>query len=194
MTTNIPGYAYGDPGLVTSPVTLEDLAKLEQTVLWTEDDARAIARAGEILAPRVGRVLDVWYGYVGSHPFLIETFAGADGTPDAGYLGAVRARFERWIVDLCTRTRDQDWLDYQHEIGLRHTSAKKNLTDNSASTSLEIPLRYLVAFIVPLTVTIRPFLAEEITDANELDAVYHAWLKAVTLTASLWAEPYSQSW
>jgi Protoglobin len=194
MTTNIPGYAYGDPGLATSPVTLDDLAKLEQTVLWTEDDARAMVRAGEILTPRVERVLDVWYGYVGSHPFLIETFSGADGTPDADYLGAVRARFERWIVDLCTRNRDQDWLDYQHEIGLRHTPAKKNLTDGIASTSSEIPLRYLVAFIIPLTLTIRPFLAEEITDANELDTVYHAWMKAVTITASLWAEPYSQSW
>lgn len=194
MSTNIPGYAYGDPGLATSPVTLEDLAKLEQTVLWTEADARAMVRAGEILAPRAERVLDVWYGYVGSHPFLIESFAGADGTPDSDYLGAVRARFERWIVDLCTRDRDQDWLDYQHEVGLRHTPAKKNLTDGVASTATEVRLRYLIAFVVPLTVTIRPFLAEEITDAQELDTVYHAWLKAVTITASLWAEPYSQLW
>lgn len=194
MTTDIPGYAYGDPRLETSPVTPEDLARLEQTVLWTETDARALARAAEILGPRAERILDVWYGYVGSHPFLIESFAGADGTPDPDYLSAVRARFERWIIDLCTRERDQAWLDYQHEVGLRHTAAKKNLTDGVTSTAPEIRLRYLVAFIVPLTLTIRPFLAEEISDGQELDTVFQAWFKAVTLTATLWAEPYGGSW
>jgi hypothetical protein len=131
---------------------------------------------------------------VGAHPFLIESFAGADGTPDPGYLAKVRARFERWIVDLCTRDRDQTWLDYQHEVGLRHTAAKKNVTDGVTSTASEIRLRYLIGFIVPLTLTIRPFLAEGIDNAEELDAAYNAWFKAVTITAILWAEPYDASW
>ena len=188
------GYTYGSADLETSPVSLDDLRKIEETILWTDADRQALLRARSILEPRTDKILDVWYGYVGSHPFLIESFAGADGTPDSNYLGAVRARFERWIVDLCSRDRDQDWLDYQHEMGLRHTPAKKNLTDGVTSTASEVRLRYLVAFIVPLSVTIRPFLAEEITDAQELDTVYHAWFKAVTITASLWAEPYSQLW
>jgi hypothetical protein len=194
MSTIAPGYSYGDPSLPASPVTLDELNRLEQTVLWTDADRQALARAGEILSPRAERILDVWYGFVGSNPFLIESFAGADGTPNPDYLAAVRARFEAWIVDLCTRDRDQTWLDYQHEIGLRHTNAKKNVTDGVTSTASEIRLRYLVAFVVPLTLTIRPFLAEEITDAQELDQVFQAWFKAVTLTASLWSEPYSALW
>lgn len=194
IMSSIPGYTFGNESLAPSPVSLEDLARLESTVLWTQDDAKALRRAGEILAPQTDRILDVWYGFVGSHDFLIASFAGADGTADPDYLGAVRARFAQWIVDTCMRNRDQQWLDYQHEIALRHTAAKKNRTDGVNSTASEINLRYIIAFIVPLTVTIRPFLAEQGADADEVEAMYLAWSKSVTLTAALWAEPYSSAW
>ncbi|WP_104137783.1 protoglobin domain-containing protein [Arthrobacter sp. ZGTC131] len=188
-----PGYAYGDRNLVQSPVSLEDLAKLKATVLWSDKDHALLKRAGEVLVPRTDRILDVWYGFVGSLDHLLVSFSDHQGNPNADYLAAVRQRFAIWIADLCTREYDQEWLDYQNEIALRHTAARKNETDGVDSTS-EIHLRYVVAFIVPLTMTIRPFLAEEISDEDELDAVYHAWLKAVTLTATLWAQPYSPSW
>ena len=190
----IPGYTYGSENLPSSPVSLDDLARLEATVLWTEDDAAALRRAGEILGPQSDSILDVWYGFVGSHDFLIASFAGADGTPDADYLAAVRVRFAQWIEDTCSRDHDQQWLDYQHEIALRHTAAKKNRTDGVTSTAAEINLRYIIAFVVPLTATIRPFLAGQDTDPAEVEAMYQAWFKAVTLTATLWAEPYAQSW
>ena len=189
-----PGYTYGSPDLLPSPVTLDDLDRLHATVLWGDADAQALRRAGDILGPRADRILDVWYGFVGGNAHLVEFFAGADGTPNSDYLASVRARFERWIVDLCTRERNQEWLDYQNEIALRHTAAKKNVTDGVKSTSDEIALRYVIAFIVPLTITIRPFLAEELTDANELENAYQAWFKAVTVTATLWSQPYSRSW
>ena len=47
---------------------------------------------------------------------------------------------------------DQAWLDYQEEIGLRHTRAKKNRTDN-AQTPPHIPLRYLLAFTATMNAT-----------------------------------------
>jgi hypothetical protein len=191
--SQMPGYMYGDRKLVQSPVSLEDLAKLKATLLWSDKDHALLKRAGEVLVPRADRILDVWYGFVGSLDHLLVSFSDHQGNPHADYLAAVRRRFAVWISDLCTREYDQEWLDYQNEIALRHTAAKKNETDGVDSTS-EIHLRYVVAFIVPLTITIRPFLAEEISDTDELDAVYHAWLKAVTLTATLWAQPYSPSW
>ncbi|CAI3794121.1 protoglobin domain-containing protein [Pseudarthrobacter sp. MM222] len=191
---SIPGYTFGSESLAPSPVSLADLARLEAAVLWTQDDASALRRAGEILGPQTDRILDVWYGFVGSHDFLIASFAGADGTANPDYLEAVRSRFAQWIKDTCSRDRDQQWLDYQHEIALRHTAEKKNRTDGVGSTASEINLRYIIAFIVPLTVTIRPFLAEQGADADEVEAMYQAWCKAVTLTAALWAEPYSSSW
>ena len=75
----------------------------------------------------------------------------ADGRPDAQYLGRVRQRFGQWIRDTCSAQYDRAWLDYQHEIGLRHTAAKKNRTDAVASAAPQIHLRYLIAFIVPIT-------------------------------------------
>ena len=191
MTTVPAGYTYNDPSLAASPVTLEDLAEIKKSLMWTEADTNALRRAGEILTPHTEAILDVWYGFVGSNPHLVVSFAGGDGQPHAGYLAAVRERFGRWINDLCTREFDETWLAYQEEIGLRHTTAKKNQTDGVTSPSDHVPLRHLIALTVPITVTVRDFLATDEADPGQDDAMYHAWLKAVTLSVALWAQPYS---
>ena len=45
MSTDIAGYTY-DTTLAASPVSLDDLNLLLATLLWTDDDAAALARAG----------------------------------------------------------------------------------------------------------------------------------------------------
>lgn len=185
-TPTIPGYAYGQ--VSRSPVSLEELDLLKQTVLFSADDEQALRLAGQVLAPQTDAILDVWYGFVGAHPHLLRYFS-SNQQPDGNYLARVRARFGQWILDVCNRPYDQQWLDYQHEIGLRHTAAKKNLTDHAAAEPL-IHLRYLTAFIVPLTVTIKPFLQDGEHSEAEVEAMYGAWFKAVTLTATLWSYPY----
>lgn len=189
--TSIAGYAYDDPGLAPSPVTLDDLAAIEQSLLWSDDDRAALRRAGEILVPQTDAILDVWYGFVGASPHLVATFAGASGEPDGDYLAAVRGRFGQWISDLCTRDHDTTWLAYQEAIGLRHHTTGKNRTDDVASPATHVPLRHLVALAVPITVTIRDFLTNDEPDPARVDAMYHAWLKAVTLSVVLWARPYT---
>jgi hypothetical protein len=192
MTTTTPaGYAYGDPSLPASPVNAAELAELHASVLWTEADAASLRRAGEILVPRTEEILDVWYGFVGANPHLLATFAGADGQPDADYLARVRGRFGQWIADVCNRDHDAAWLAYQDEIGCRHHSSSKNTTDQVTSPSAYIPMRHLLALVVPITVTVRGFLADGADDDAELDAMHQAWFKAVTLSAVLWARPYS---
>ena len=188
MTTTIAGYAYDDD-LPTSPVSTADLDLLLSTLLWSDDDAAALARAGAVLAPQVEAILDLWYGYVGSHSHLVASFHGPDGQPSAHYLSAVRARFGQWITDLCARPWDQRWLDHQHEIARRHTDTKGR-TDGVDSPQRFVPLRYLVAFVWPITATIRPFLAAGGDDADTVDAMHTAWFKAVTLTVALWSQPY----
>lgn len=188
-TTNLPGYSYGDRDLPTSPVTLAELDHLEATVLWSEDDEAALRTAGEVLAGRTEEVLDVWYGFVASHPHLLAHFADPTGQPIEAYLGRVRERFGQWILDTCTRPHDQAWLDQQHELARRHHT-HKNATDDVDSTPL-IPARYLIAFIHPLTATMRPFLAAEGHSDDEVDAMHAAWCKAVTLTAALWCQPHA---
>lgn len=189
--TAIAGYTYDDTDLAPSPVTLAELDELKASVLFGDADAAALRRAADVLVPQTDAILDVWYGFVGSTPHLVTTFAGADGAPDGAYLTAVRHRFGQWIADLCTRDLDATWLAYQEEIALRHHTARKNATDGVDSTSPHVPLRHLLALVVPITVTIRDFLRADGADEAEVDARYHAWFKAVTLSVALWSRPYA---
>jgi Protoglobin len=190
----IPGYTYGALSLNRSPVTHQAVADLEASVLFGPDDEQALRMAGEVLTDQVEDVLDVWYGFVGSHPHLLAYFSTLDGQPIPEYLDRVRARFGRWILDTCTRPHDQAWLDYQQEIALRHTAAKKNRIDGVESVPF-IPLRYLVAFLYPITATMRPFLAKRGHAPEQVDAMFQAWCKAVTVQVALWTQPYaSEQW
>ena len=60
-----------------------------------------------------------------------------------------------------------------------------------ASASPYIPMRHLIAFIVPITATIEPLLARGVSSREELEAMHQAWFKAVTLTVALWSRPYN---
>lgn len=184
------GYAY-DQSLAPSPVQPEELRDLLTDVMWTEDDVVALRSAGEILRPQVSEVLDAWYDFIGGTPHLADAFAGADGKPDSGYLSAVRNRFEQWVVDLCSRDFDERWLAYQEEIGLRHHPRKKNRTDGVDSPRDHVPMRHMLALIVPVTLTIRDFLAAEGTETAELDAMQQAWFKALTVSLVLWCRPFA---
>ncbi|HZV51583.1 MAG TPA: protoglobin domain-containing protein [Candidatus Dormibacteraeota bacterium] len=189
-TETIPGYDFGAPDLQRSPVSPEDLRLLERTLLWSEEDDRYLRMAAEVLDGQVDQVLDLWYDYVASHEHLVRYFAGPDGQPIGSYLERVRARFAQWVRDVCRRPRDQAWLDYQHEIALRHTSAKKNRTDGVESVP-EVPLRYMVAFIFPITATMRRFLAARGHGQADVDGMHTAWFKAVVLHVCLWCQPYA---
>src|SRR5215218_644159 len=173
----IAGYEFGTRSVVRSPLGIEDLDLLKQTVLFGEED-------------QVEDVLDVWYGFVGDHPHLIRYFSDAEGEPDTEYLGRVRGRFGQWILDTCRRPYDQEWLDYQQEIAMRHTRDKKNQTDGAYETPDHIGLRYMVAFIYPITATIKPFLAKRGHSAEEVDKMHQAWFKSVVLQVTLWSYPY----
>jgi hypothetical protein len=184
----IKGYDYGNPALEQSPVTMEQLDLLKKTLLWTPEDDAYLKMAGEVLQDQTGDILDLWYGYVGSHSHLLHYFA-KEGQPDMNYLAAVRARFEKWVLDICNRPYDQTWLNYQHEIAKRHHSTKKNVTDRANAVPI-IHYPYLIAFIYPITATIKSFLCAKNHSQEEIDGMFTAWFKAVTLTVILWTYPY----
>jgi hypothetical protein len=186
----IQGYSYGSPSLEASPVTIQDLNLLKKTLLWSDEDDRFLKLAGEVLKEQTNDVLDLWYGYVGGNPHLLYYFT-SNGQPNTEYLSAVRARFGQWIMDLCNRSYDQDWLNYQYEIAHRHYSTKKNKTDGVDSVPI-IHVRYLVAFIYPITATIKSFLSKKGHSQTDVEGMYNAWFKAVTLTGILWCYPYVQ--
>jgi hypothetical protein len=188
----IPGYGYGAPDTARSPLSVEDLDLLKETVLFTEEDEHYLRMAGEVLEDQTEDVLDVWYDFVASHPHLVRYFSDAEGNADEEYLGRVRERFKQWILDTCERPYDQEWLDYQQEIALRHTRAKKNRTDGAQETPDYVPLRYLISFVYPITATMRPFLANKGHTDEEVEKMHQAWFKCVVLQVALWSQPYTK--
>ncbi len=186
--TAIPGYAYGET-TAKSPISAEEFENLKKAVLFGPEDEAALRMAGKVLEDQIEAVLDVWYGFVGSHPHLLYYFTDGKGNANSEYLAAVRKRFGQWILDTCNRPYDQNWLNYQQEIGLRHHRSKKNQTDGVESTP-NVNHRYMTAFIYPITATIKPFLAKKGHSADEVEKMHQAWFKAVTLSVALWSAPY----
>jgi hypothetical protein len=190
MTPTVPGYAHGQPSLATAPYTLADVAALKKALLYSDDDERALRQSKAILADQTEAILDVWYGFVAGTPELVVFFGDAKtGQPHAAYLAAVRKRFALWITDTADARHDQAWLDWQYEIGLRHHQAKKNRTDNVASVA-QVNFRYLPALTIPITTTLRPFLAKKGASAADVERMHAAWVKAVLLQTILWSQPY----
>lgn len=190
MTTAIPGYTCGTSAVARSPVTPADFELMKKSVLFGDEDVKYLRLSHEIVKDQVEAILDVWYGFVGSNPHLLASFTGRnDGKPLGDYLAAVRRRFGQWILDTARAEYDQKWLDYQHEIGLRHHRTKKNRTDGAASTDI-VPFRYLFLLTFPVTFTLRPFLAKKGHSAEEVEKMYAAWVKSCLLQVTLWSHPY----
>lgn len=186
---DIPGYTYGSEKLKKAPYTLEDLEKLKATVLFTEEDAKWLRKSREVLEPQAEKILDTWYGFVGATPHLLHYFSSKNGTPDTRYLGRVRQRFIQWIYDTADANYDQNWLNYQYEIGLRHHRKAKNKTDDAKAVK-HIPARYVIALTYPVTATLKPFLENSNYSANEVNAMHQAWTKSVLMQTILWTQPY----
>lgn len=186
----IPGYTYGTAAVPRSPLTMQDLTHLQKALLFTDEDVKYLRMSRDVLEDQVEAVLDVWYGFVASHPHLVYYFGRkADGQPDAQYLAAVRKRFGQWILDTASANYDQKWLDYQDEIGRRHHRTGKNRTDGAHSVD-NISYRYLPAFIYPITATLKPFLAKKGHRPEDVEKMHQAWIKSVILQVTLWSHSY----
>ncbi|MDQ2804044.1 MAG: protoglobin domain-containing protein [Pseudomonadota bacterium] len=185
----IPGYDYGTDQAAHSPVTLEELRELETTAGLGDEDRRYLLLAGEVLVHQAEAMVDAWRARIGAEAHLAKWFYGPDGQPDERYKAAVKPRFVQWVIDTCTRHYDQAWLDYQEEIGLRHTPAKKNATDGVAAPPV-VPLRFVVAFMSVVVTTAKEFLAQKGHSPEEVERMHAAWTKAVLLTLALWSRPY----
>ena len=186
----IPGYRLNDPALPPSPVSLRDFEELKASLLFGPDDVAALRRARDVLAPQVEAILDVWYGFVASTPELVSFFSDAKtGRPDGAYLEAVRKRFALWILDTADANHDQRWLDWQYEIGLRHNKLKKNQTDRAPSVP-QVNFRYIPALTIPITTTLKPFLAKKGASTADVEKMHAAWVKSVLMQSILWSQPY----
>jgi len=186
----MPAYTYGTAAVGTSPVSLKELEELKVSVGFTAEDERYLHRAGEVLEGQTREIVAHWRsGIIASIPNLARHSRTPSGEPIPQYLAQSNLRFEQWILDTCLRPYDQDWLNYQQEIALRHTSLKKNQADGVESTPY-VPFRDIVAFVAVLNDTIKPYLANAGDPDEEVDAMHRAWCRSLQLQIALWARLY----
>jgi Protoglobin len=184
------GYTYGTKQVAKSPFTLEDLKLLQQSMLFTDDDVKYLKMSHDILKDQTNDILDVWYGFVGGTPQLLYFFGNkTTGKPEGEYLAKVRERFAMWILQTADANYDQNWLNYQYEIGLRHYTTKKNKTDKATAVPI-VNYRYIPALTIPVTTTLKPFLAKKGASAEDVEKMYNAWVKSVLMQSILWGQPY----
>jgi hypothetical protein len=188
---NIAGYSFGAANVAASPISLQELEQLKISVGFSEEDARHLARAGDVLADQTKAIVDHWRsGIIASIPHLARHSRDLDGQALPDYLAKSNRRFEQWILDTCFRPYDQDWLNYQQEIALRHTSVKKNQTDRVKSTPY-IPLRDIIAFVTVMNDTIKPHLAAKGDTVDDVEKMHAAWRRSMQLQIALFAKPYA---
>lgn len=181
----IRGYTFGEHA--RSPVSPQELRDLESALSFTQDDREALRRLWDLVRDEVEPLFDAWVGRIGH--FFAPTFARPDGSIDEAYMAAAHPRFLKWVEDTCLRPYDQEWLDYQHEIALRHHRTKKNRTDGVDAVAI-VPYRYLPAAVAPMTLALREFVAERDVSDEDATAMADAWLKALLLHVALWSRPY----
>jgi len=190
---HIFGYTYGSAEVAMSPVSMRELEELKISVGFREEDERYLRQAGEVLADQTEQVVLHWRsGIIASIPNLARHSRTPEGEALPDYLAKSNLRFQQWILDTCLRPYDQDWLNYQQEIALRHTSLKKNKIDGVRSTPY-VPLRDIVAFIAVINETIKPYLATKGHSPSDVDKMHQAWCKSLQLQLALWTRPYADA-
>jgi hypothetical protein len=189
VAEEIPGYTFGTADAAKSPMTIADLERLKRSAGFSPEDEQYLRMAGEVLADQTKSLVETWRGVIASTPHLAKHSRTADGRPIPEYSEKSGLRFQQWILDTCFRPYDEEWLNYQQEIALRHTSLKKNHTDQVASTPY-VPLRDIIAFAAVMNETVKQFLAAKGHSRPDIDKMHAAWCKSIQLQIALWTRAY----
>lgn len=193
ISEHIPGYSYGGTEVSTSPVTMQQLEDLKVSAGFTEEDQRYLRLAGGVLADQTQQIVRHWRsGIIANIPNLARHSRSPGGDAIPEYLEKSNLRFRQWILDTCLRPYDQNWLNYQNEIALRHTVSKKNKTDGVRSTPF-VPFRDIIAFVAVMNETIKPYLAAKGNSTDEIEKMHRAWCRSTQIQLALWAAPYTDS-
>lgn len=191
VADHIHGYTYGEAGVPPSGISAPEFENLKTSVGFTPETERYLKLAGAVLADHVKEIVDLWRSQIiAGIPHLARHTRSPEGQPLPDYLGKSNLRFQQWILDTCFRLYDQDWVDYQIEIALRHTTQKKNQTDNVSSTPY-VPFRDIIAFTSVMNETIKPYLSKQGHSAQEIDNMHQAWCKSIQLQLALWAKLFT---
>jgi len=194
VAAEIPGYTYGSDESAQSPITVEEFELLKQAARFTTDDVHWLRAAGEAFMGHTQELVKTWRDLISAQPHLRKYGLDLDGNKDERYAERSGLRFQQWILDTCFRDYDQDWLNYQQEIALRHTTLEKNKTDEARSAPT-IHLRYIIAFmaVVADPNLLKPFFRRKYHDEEKIERMHQAWTKSLWLQIALWTAPYTNA-
>lgn len=185
------GYALGSGEIPDAPISLRELRAIEATATFDDADRERLRASLRLLEPHLDALVHDWMDFLLDHDHLNAVFRGGSSDDEiiGDYVDAVRLRLKAWAEDTAKARHDQDWLDYQIEIGRRLHRTKKNQTDRVDAAEV-VPFRHLVPALVPFVTRLRTYLEQGDAPAEEVDRMLAAWTKSVTIQMSLWSRPY----
>ncbi|MDT7892073.1 MAG: protoglobin domain-containing protein [Thermoproteota archaeon] len=191
----IEGYIYGKPEVPKAPMTKEEFSLLLDSALWSKEDEENRKIIGEIIKENMKDILNAIVNYFGSRDYLLYYFKDKKGeTTITEYVNNTVDRLAQWLLDICFRPLDENFINYHYLIGLRHTYEQKGKADN-VQTVPHIPMRYMVTCIYPITVVLKGFIAKKIEDPELVERLYNTWFKLQVITTALFLIPYTkQGW
>src|SRR5579872_1274522 len=75
----IPGYDYGQPQTAHSPVSLQELHRIEAAAGWSAEDARVLQAHRDVFEKRAEDMVNTWRAVIGAQPHLAQWFFSPDG-------------------------------------------------------------------------------------------------------------------
>ena len=155
--------------------------------LFSPDDEIALRKGWRVLKGQTDDYLDMVLGMVAAHPALVTALAalrGEEPTTDLDGATTARRRFRQWLFETCYFPQEPPWL--------KQLYSEQSPPDSPAESSptLLLGLRHVVALAYPLVATVRPFLAANGRDHQEIERMQHAFLKAILLQVILLSKLY----
>lgn len=190
MARQVPGYALGSKEVPPAPIDRTDLQRILDTADFTGQDAQMLRRSRDILEKHADALVSHWFDLLLEQDHLAVTFEDPETNKINGpYVEAVRARYKQWLLDTAEARLDQEWLDYQFEIGRRLHRAGKNQTDDVRAAE-HVPFRYLAPMSVSMLETLRTWFEKDGATVPEIDRMVTAWDKMVLVQITLWSYQY----
>jgi len=190
--SEIKGYIYGKPEVPKAKITIQEFQLMLDSVLWTKEDEENRKILGEIIKENMNDILNAIVNYFGSKEYLLYYFKDKTGTTTVSeYVNNTVDRLAQWLLDLCFRPLDENFINYNYLIGLRHTEIEKGKADN-VGTIPHIPLRYMVTCVFPITAVLKSFIEKKVDDPVIVDKLYHTWFKLQVITTALFLIPYTK--
>jgi signal transduction histidine kinase len=88
---------------------------LQQYVGWTEDDARHVRAAADLLGARLGPLVDDFYEEIERHPDARKVITGG-----ADQIARLKGTLLAWLRDLLTGPYDREYVERRWRVGWRH--------------------------------------------------------------------------